>query len=150
VLAGDAGVLTQPTLDPKGASLTGHMAIGGGGMSTTNFLLGLGLDTRVDIARGGSRWTAGASALGGVRVWRGFVTGRIGVWRAIVSGADEASGVPLFELGGYIPLDERFDPKYPQHGADSEGVVFGVREDLDNANYLTLFVGYALFIAPGY
>ena len=151
VLAGDAGVLTQPTLDPKGGSVTGRLAMGGGGMSTNENLLAIGIDTRVDVASGGSRWTAGASALGGIRVAKSFfLTGRVGVWRAIVSGADEASAVPTFELGGYVPLDERFDPKYPEHGASSAGVVFGVREDLDHANYFTAFVGYALFIAPGY
>jgi hypothetical protein len=150
VLAGDAGVLSQPALEPKGGSLNGHMAIGGGGMTTNDFLLALGIDTRVDVARGGSRWAAGASALGGVRISKLYLTGRVGVWRAIVSGADEASAVPTFELGGYVPLDERFDPKYPEHGASSAGVVFGVREDLDHANYFTAFVGYALFIAPGY
>ncbi|MEP6865471.1 MAG: hypothetical protein ABJE66_32930 [Deltaproteobacteria bacterium] len=150
VLAGDAGVFTQPTLEPKGGSVTGRLAMGGGGTSTSENLLSIGIDTRVDVASGGSRWTAGASALGGIRIAKPcFLTGRVGLWKAIVSGADEASVVPTFELGGYVPLEERFDAKHPEHGASNEGVVFGVGEDLDHANYFTVFVGYALFIAPG-
>ena len=54
------------------------------------------------------------------------------------------------KLGGYVPLNERYDKKYPEHGMSSTGVVFGVREDLDEVNYFTVFVGYAIFILPGY
>jgi hypothetical protein len=147
----DGGVLTQPTLHPKGGSATARLGMGGGGTSTSPFLLSLGIDTRLDVASGGSRWTAGASAMGGVKVVpKFFLDGRIGIWRAIVSGASEETVVPSFELGGYIPLDERFDPKYPMHGSSNTGVVFGVREDLDVVNYFTVFVGYAAFISPGY
>jgi len=149
-LGADGGLLTQPTGQPRGGSVTGHAAIGGGGMSTSDYLVAVGIDTRVDVASGGSRWTGGASALGGVKLLGTFVTARIGVWRAITSSTTEASAVPSFELGAYVPLEEHFDPKYPEHGASSDGVVIGVREDLDHESYFTVFVGYALFIAPGY
>jgi hypothetical protein len=149
-LGGDIGVLQQPTLSPKGASLTGRTGFGGGGMRDGKFLLGINLDTRVDVASGGSRWTAGASILGGVNLAGVYGVGRIGIWRAIVSGAPEAAAVPTFELGAFVPLRERFDPKRPEHGASAEGVIFGVREDLDEVNYFTVFVGYAMFLMPGY
>ena len=58
--------------------------------------------------------------------------------------------VPSLELGGYVPLDYRFDPKHPQHGEGNSGVIFGVREDFDDARYFTVFVGYAVFLMPGY
>ena len=152
VASADLAAIQQPTLAPRGASGTAHLAIGGGGMSTSDWLLGLGLDTRIDAASGNnSRWAAGASALGGVKIVpKFFLTGRIGVWRAIVSSAQEAAAVPSFELGGYIPLDEKYDAKHPQFGASSSGIVLGVREDLDDRRYFSVFVGYALFILPGY
>ena len=147
----DGGVLTHPTAMPKGAALGAHLGMGGGGMSTSKYLLGFDLDTRVDIASGGSRWSAGASALGGIKIVpKFFLDARIGIWKAIVSSSSEATVVPTFELGGYIPLHEMYDPKHPQYGASSTGVVVGVREDLDEANYFTVFVGYALFLIPGY
>jgi hypothetical protein len=147
----DGGVITQPTLSPKGGSVTGHLAMGGGGMSTSPYMLSVGIDTRVDVASGGSRWTAGGSVLGGLKLHpKFFLDGRIGIWRAIVSGTSEATVVPSFELGGFVPLRERFDPKHPQYGSDSTGIVFGLREDLDEVNYFTVFVGYAVFLMPGY
>lgn len=148
----DGGVLTHPTAMPKGAALGAHLGMGGGGMSTSPYLLGFDLDTRVDIASGGSRWSGGASVLGGIKVVpKFFLDARIGVWKAIVSSApSEASVVPTFELGGYVPLDEKYDPKHPQFGSSDSGVVFGVREDLDDASYFTVFVGYAIFLSPGY
>lgn len=149
-LAADGGVLTQPTGRPKGGSLAAHLGLGGGGMAANQFLAAVGLDTRVDVASGGSRWNAGASALGGVRLLRTFITGRIGVWRAITSSSAEASAVPTFELGAYLPTETQFDPGHPEHGESNQGIVFGIREDLDRTSYFTVFVGYALFIAPGY
>ena len=102
VASADLAAIQQPTLTPRGASGTGHVAIGGGGISTSDAILGLGIDTRIDAASGGnSRWAAGASALGGVRIVpRFFLTGRIGIWKAIVSSAPEVTAVPSFELGG--------------------------------------------------
>jgi hypothetical protein len=152
VASADLGPIQQPTLTPRGASGTARLAIGGGGTSQSEVLLGLGLDTRIDVASGGnSRWAAGASALGGVKIVpRFFLTGRIGIWKAIVSSAPEATVVPSFELGGYVPLDEKYDPKHPQFGASSSGLIAGVREDLDERRYFTVFIGYALFILPGY
>jgi hypothetical protein len=141
-------MLQRDPADPRGVSATGHMAMGGGGMDYNNFLLALGLDTRVDVASGGSRWAAGASGLGGVRLGPVFVDGRLGIWRAITSSTSEG-WAPSFELGGYIPTSERFDDKHPEHGEDNRGIVFGIREDLDVVNYFTIFVGYAVFIAPG-
>jgi hypothetical protein len=152
VASADLAAIQQPTLTPRGVSGTGHLAIGGGGMSTSDWLLGIGMDTRIDAASGdNARWAAGASALGGVKIVpKFFLTGRIGIWKAIVSRAPEATAVPSFELGGYIPLAEKYDPKQPKFGASSTGIVFGVREDVDDRNYFSVFVGYALFILPGY
>jgi hypothetical protein len=152
VASADLGPIQQPTLTPRGAVGTGHLAAGGGGMSTSDWIVGLGIDTRIDAASGGnSRWAAGASALGGLKIVpKFFLTGRIAIWKAIVSGAPEATVVPSFELGSYIPLAEKYDPKHPQFGASSTGIVVGVREDLDERNYFSVFVGYALFILPGY
>ena len=146
----DGGVLQRPPLSPRGASLTAHLGAGGGGMSTSRYLLAIDLDTRVDIANDGSRWAAGASALGGIKLPGFFLDARAGIWRAIVSGSAEAPVVPSFELGAYVPLRERFDAKRPEHGANSDGLVIGVREDLDEVSYFTVFVGYALFLLPGY
>ena len=146
----DGGVLQRPPLSPRGASLTGHIGLGGGGMSTSRYLLAFDLDTRVDIASDASRWAAGASALGGIKLPGFFLDARVGIWRAIVSGGPEASAVPSFELGAYVPLRERFDPARPEHGASSDGLVLGIREDLDEERYFTVFVGYALFLLPGY
>jgi hypothetical protein len=152
IASADIGPIQQPTLTPRVASGTAHLAIGGGGTRQSEVIVGLGLDTRVDVAGGSnSRWAAGASAIGGVKIVpQFFLTGRIGIWKAIVSAAPEATVVPSFELGGYIPLDEKYDPKHPQFGASSTGIIAGVREDLDDRRYFTVFVGYALFILPGY
>ena len=146
----DVGVLQHPSLSPRGASLTGHFGLGGGGMSTSRYLLAFDLDTRIDIANDGSRWAGGASALGGIKLPGCFLDARVGIWRAIVSSGAEAPVVPSFELGAYVPLRERFDADRPQHGASSDGLVFGIREDLDEASYFTVFVGYASFLLPGY
>lgn len=146
----DGGVLQHPPLSPRGASLTGHIGLGGGGMSTSRYLLAFDLDTRIDIASDASRWAAGTSALGGIKLPGFFLDARVGIWRAIVSGGAEASVVPSFELGAYVPLRERFDAARPEHGANSDGLVLGIREDLDEESYFTVFVGYALFLLPGY
>lgn len=149
-LGADAGVLTQPTLHPKGGSGTVHLGFGDGGMSTSDAVLAVSLDSRVDIASGGSRWNVGASALGGVHLPGFFPFGRVGVWRAIVSGATENAAVPSFELGAFIPTSERYDAKHPQYGASVKGFVVGIREDIDDVNYFTVFVGGTLFVVPGY
>ena len=148
-LGADAGLLTQPTAQPKGGSLNMHAAIGGGGMTTSDYLFSAGLDTRVDVASGGSRWTAGGSVLGGMKFLTTFLTARAGVWRAITSSTTERAAVPSFELGAYVPLNEHYDAKHPEHGSSDDGIVLGVREDLDHDSYFTVFVGYSLFIAPG-
>jgi hypothetical protein len=147
----DGGVIQEPALSPKGGSITAHLGMGGGGMSTSPYMLSVGIDTRVDVASGGSRWTAGGSALGGLKLHpKFFLDARVGVWTAIVSGTQEATVVPSFELGGFVPLNERYDPKHPMHGSGVTGIVFGIREDLDEVNYTTVFVGYAIFLMPGY
>src|SRR5262245_36246451 len=98
----DGGVLTHPEGRPKCVSGSRHIGFGGGGPTNANELLALSIDTRVDVASGGSRWAAGGSILGGIGVPGCFLDARIGLWRAIVSGADEAKAVPSFELGAYI------------------------------------------------
>lgn len=147
--AADLGALQRDPGDLKGASATGHIAMGGAGPGK---LLTLGVDTRVDLASGGSRWTAGGSLLGGIQLGSlpAYLDARAGIWRAIVSSTSEGSIAPSLELGAFIPLDSYSDPKYPEHGSGTSGVTFGVREDFDNVNYFTVFIGYALFIAPGY
>jgi hypothetical protein len=71
VASADLAAIQQPTLTPRGVSGTGHLAIGGGEMSTSDWLLGIGIDARIDAASGdNSRWAAGASALGGVKIAR--------------------------------------------------------------------------------
>jgi len=149
VFSGDGGILGRDPTDPRGASATAHMHMGGGGGSAARFIVSAGPDLRVDLASGGSRLAGGASALGGVRTGPVYIDARAGIWRAIVSSTSEG-WAPTLELGGYVPLDEKYDPKHPQFGYNNSGVVFGIREDFDVVNYFTVFVGYALFIIPGY
>jgi hypothetical protein len=146
----DTGVLQRQPADLKGASAGLHMGFGGGGMTTNRYALGVQIDTRVDVASDGSRWTGGSSVLGGVNLGGVYLDGRAGVWRAIVSGASEASIVPTLELGVFVPLTEHYDPKHPQYGENAAGFVAGVREDFDRSSYFTVFVGYAIFLIPGY
>jgi hypothetical protein len=146
----DLGALHEPIAQPKGASLTAHLGFGGGGLRHGRTVVAFGPDTRVDVASGGSRWTIGASVMGGIRTGPVYLDARVGVWHAITSTADEATAVPSFELGTYVPLHEKFDPTHPQYGSASAGLVAGVRADLDDTRYLTVFVGYAAFLMPGY
>jgi len=150
-LDADLGVIQRPTLNDVGASANAHVGLGGIG---PKFALALTVDTRVDVAGDGSRWAGGASFLGGLPLPFGGATvfARAGVWRAIVSSAPEGAVVPTFALGTYVPLHE-VRPKRPEdakYGSSSQGVIVGVRDDIDTNNYLTVFVGLALFISPGY
>lgn len=150
VFSGDGGILQRNPGDPRGVAATGHWHMGGGGMPEAKLIASMGIDTRIDVASGGSRWSGGASALGGVRTGPLYLDARAGVWRAIVSSTSEEGLAPSFELGGYVPLEGHIDPKHPERGENNSGVVFGIREDFDVVNYFTVFVGYALFIVPGY
>jgi hypothetical protein len=149
VFSGDGGILGRDPTDPRGVSATMHWHAGGGGGRSGRFLASAGVDTHIDVASGGSRWSGGGSVLGGVRTGPLYFDARAGVWRAIVSSTSEGLA-PTFEVGGYVPLDEHDDPKHPEHGYNNSGVVFGIRQDFDVVNYFTVFIGYALFIIPGY
>jgi hypothetical protein len=144
-MSADLGVIQHAPGDRTGGSGTAHLGMGGAG----KYVAALSLDTRVDVAEGGSRWAAGATLLGGVPIGRANLLARAGVWRAIVSGTPERAAVPTFELGAYIPLREVI-PDKPEHGTSTQGVIFGVRDDVDTLNYVTVFVGVAMFIIPGY
>jgi len=146
-LDADLGAIQRPTLKDVGASANAHAGLGGIG---PKFALALTLDTRVDVAGDGSRWAGGASFFGGLPVGPAMVFARAGVWRAIVSSAPEAAAVPSFALGAYVQLHEvRPEPGRPT-GSSSQGLIVGVRDDIDTNNYLTVFVGLALFVSPGY
>ena len=144
-LNADLGMIQHAPLDHAGGSLTGHMGIGGVG----DRLFAVQLDGRVDVADHASRFIGGASVAAGASLGPAVVYGRAGIWHAIVSSAPEDSVVPSFELGGYVPTGEQHDSD-PRHGSSSQGVTFGVRDDLDTLNAVTVFVGVALFMMPGY
>jgi hypothetical protein len=146
-LTSDLGVLQRAPAEGMGGSLVGHWGIGA---VDRNVVAG-GVDVRGDVAAGGSRFAVGASMLGGLAIGSEKVLARAGVWHAPVSTTSERTLVPTFELAGYVPIhDHPTDPKHPEWGTSSAGVVFGVREDLDSVAYTTIFVGLALFILPGY
>ncbi len=138
-LDADLGLLQRGLADGAGGSLTAHGGVG----QVPDKILALQIDTRVDVAESGSRFAAGASVLGGLPVLGGKVLARAGVWRAIASSVPERVVVPTFELAGYVPLREPGD-----HTATA-GLMFGVRDDIDLANYVTVFVGLAVFVMPG-
>jgi hypothetical protein len=130
-----------------GGSLTGHVGFG----EVASKVLTVNLDVRGDVAGGGSRVALGGSVLGGLPVGPIRLLGRAGIWRAVTSNTTERAVVPTFEVAGFIPLnDHPVDPKHPEYGSSSAGVVVGVREDLDDAAYTTAFVGVQLFMVPGY
>ena len=144
-LNAELGAVQHAPLDHAGGSLAGHMGIGG----AATRMLAIQVDARVDVAEHASRFIGGASAAGGVSLGPAMVYGRAGIWHAIVSSAPEDSVVPSFELGGYVPLESHADGD-PRHGSFTEGMTFGVRDDLDTLNAVTVFVGVALFMEPGY
>lgn len=148
-LDADLGVIQRAPLHDVGGSANAHAGFGGLG---PKFALALGVDTRVDVAGDGSRWAGGASFLGGLPVGPATILARVGVWRAIVSSAPEAAAVPSFSLAAYVPMHE-VRPKRPEdakYGSSSQGLIVGVRDDIDTNNYLTVFIGMALFVSPGY
>jgi hypothetical protein len=120
----------------------------GGGL-VPDEILALSIDARVDGAAGGSRLAGGASLLGGLPIGSGRILARAGIWRAAFSSTSERDAVPTFELAGFIPTREIPEDSRHRSGPAAEGVVFGVREDLDVVNYFTVFVGVALFMVPG-
>lgn len=143
-MGADAGLLQRGVAEGPGGSFVAHLGVG----AVPDKILALQLDTRVDLATSGSRLAPGASLLGGLPVLGGRVLARAGFWSGVISSRDERSLTPSFELAGYVPLRE--DPGSPRFtGPTSQGIVFGVREDLDYAAYTTVFVGIALFMIPG-
>jgi hypothetical protein len=144
-LNAELGAVQHAPLDHAGGSLAGHLGIGGAG----DRLFAVQLDARVDVAEHASRFIGGGSVAGGVSLGPAILYGRAGIWHAVVSSAPEDSAVPSFELAGYVPLETHRDDN-PQHGSFAQGVTFGVRDDLDTLNAVTVFVGVALFMMPGY
>lgn len=143
----DLGLLQKAPADGTGGSMTGHMGIG----AVEDKVVVVQADMRGDVAASGHRFALGGSVLGGLPIGRLKLLGRVGLWHAIASTADENTIVPTFEIAGYAPLnDHPRDAKQPQFGASSAGVMFGVREDLDDSAYTTVFIGLALFFVPGY
>ena len=144
----EIGLLQHSPGDGTGASMTGHMGFGGG----SDKLLAVQLDLRGDVAESGNRFAYGASVLGGLPIIDRYrVLARAGIWHAAFTSTTDRSVVPSFELAGFLPTNEHpIDPKHPERGSSEAGVVVGIREDLDNVAYTTLFVGVALFFLPGY
>jgi hypothetical protein len=142
----DLGVIQSGIGDGMGGSLSGHAGFGG----MNRKALAVDISARADIAENNSRLAFGGSVLGGLPIGSFRVLGRIGLWRAATSSTSERAVVPTFELAGYIPLRE--DPIVPgdKHGWFANGVIIGVREDLDVAAYTTIFVGFQAFLIPGY
>ncbi len=143
----DLGLLQRGIGDGTGGSLAGHFGIG----AVPDKILAASFDVRGDLATSGDRFAIGGSVLGGLPVHAFKLLARAGVWHAVASTSVERSIVPTFELAGYVPLnDHPTDPKHPEWGTSTAGVVIGVREDLDLTAYTTVFVGLALFLVPGY
>jgi hypothetical protein len=87
--------------------------------------------------------------LGGFRVaGNARVLARAELWHAVLSSTSERTFVPSFELAGYVPTREDERPG-GQSGWGSTGIVFGVREDLDDIAYTTLFIGVGAMLVPG-
>ncbi|MEO6777065.1 MAG: hypothetical protein ABI467_29305 [Kofleriaceae bacterium] len=143
----DAGLMQHAPGDGTAASINGHMAIG----PVPDHILVAGFDLRGDLGASGDRFALGASVLGGVPIGRYKALARAGVWHSAFTTTDDRSIVPSFELAGYVPLDDHpTDPEHPEYGTSSDGIVIGVREDLDQRAFTTIFVGLALFFVPGY
>lgn len=144
-LNANVGVLQRGLGTGAGGSLDGHAGIG----LVTREIVALEVNTRLDIAAGGSRLAFGTSILGGVPIGRFRVLARAGLWGAPVSSTEERTVTPSFELAGYVPLRVQPEDKRYRSGPATYGVTFGVREDFDRERYTTLFVGLALFMVPG-
>lgn len=144
----DLGLLQHAPGEGTGGSIDGHIGVG----LVPDQILVASVDLRGDVATSGDRFAVGGSVLGGLPIGRFKALGRIGVWHSAFTTTDDRSLVPSFELAGFIPLttDQTRDPKHPERGAGDAGLVVGVREDLDQRAYTTIFVGLSLFLMPGY
>ena len=143
----DIGLLQHAPADGTGVSINGHMDVG----LVPDRILVAGFDLRGDLAASGDRFAIGTSLLGGVPIGRYKALARVGFWHSAFTSTEDLSIVPSFELAAFIPTnDHPTDPKHPEFGTSSAGVVIGVREDLDNRAFTTIFVGLALFFIPGY
>lgn len=147
VTSADLGLLQHAPGEGTGGSLGGRWGMG----AVQREVLAAEVGVRGDVATSGDRFAVGANVLGGLPVGAGKVLARAGIWHAVASNTTEHGVVPTFELAGFAPLhDHPTDPRHPEYGSSSAGVVFGVREDLDAVTYTTVFVGLALFFVPGY
>jgi hypothetical protein len=142
----DLGVLQRGLGDGAGGSLNGHLGIG----AVQRDIVVVDMSTRIDVTQDGSRLAFGGSVLGGLPIGAFRLLGRAGVWHAPWSSASERTAVPTFELAAYVPLHETPSESDIKYGWNANGVVIGVREDLDVAAYTTIFVAYQLFLIPGY
>lgn len=147
VTSADLGLLQHAPGEGTGGSLTGHWGMG----AVEHRVIAAEVGVRGDMATSGDRFAVGANVLGGLPIGAGKVLARAGIWHAVASNTAEHGVVATFELEGFVPLnDHPTDPKHPEYGSSSAGVVFGVREDLDAVTYTTAFVGLALLFSPGY
>ncbi len=144
-MSATAGAISHDFTDHGGASIDAHAGLGLVG----DQILAADVDLRGDIASDNSRFAVGGSVLGGLSIGGGRLLGRVGLWRAIGSSTSERAVVPTFELAGYVPFHQTEDTQ-SKYGWSSIGMVFGIREDLDELAYTTLFVGMQLFVLPGY
>jgi hypothetical protein len=145
-MSSDLGMIQRRPGEGMGGSLTAHI---GGGLVPTRILVA-NVDLRGDVAAGGSRFAIGGSLQGGLPIGSSRILARAGVWHAVASTSLERTVVPSFELAGFVALRDHSNPAEPKYGSDTAGIVFGIREDLDEVAYTTLFVGLALYFAPGY
>ena len=144
-MASDLGYISRDAVHDPGGSLNLR-----GGIGVVNrYTAVIDAEVRTDVAIDNTRLAFGTGLDGGVPVGNGRLLARVGIWGAVASSTREDSIVPTFELAGYIPDHESPDSG-GQYGWQSGGIVFGVREDLDAVAYTTVFVGYQLYLIPGY
>ena len=144
-LTTSAGMISHDVIHDPGGSLDLR-----GGIGVVNrYTAVIDVEARTDVAIDNTRLAFGTGLDGGVPVGTGRLLARVGIWGAVASSTREDSVVPTFELAGYIPDHETADST-SQYGWQSGGIVFGVREDLDAVPYTTVFVGYQLYLVPGY
>ena len=142
----DVGAIQRNAGNGLGGSINAHAGIG----EIIPNTLALDLGLRGDIAEHNSRFAIGGSALFGTTVGPVDLLGRVGVWTAAASSAPENTVTPTFEAAVFFPLHQTPAGSPPKYGWHKDGVVAGVREDLDNSAYTTVFVGLEVFLAPGY
>jgi hypothetical protein len=144
-MTSDLGVISHDAIHDLG----GSVALRGGIGVVNRYTAMIDTEIRGDVASDNTRLAFGTGVDGGVPIGTARLLARVGIWGAVASSTREDSIVPSFELAGYIPDHESSDTD-SKYGWQSGGIVFGVREDLDVVPYTTVFVGYQLYLIPGY